>query len=123
MSEMLHEKTKVFANEPHAIKAEVLLQKELPDFKGHFPVRAILPGVVQLDLIQRLAEDKVGHRLRLSSISQLKFLHPLMPEELVQIAIHFDQNFEGYLVSFSLKALKKQEWVVVCQWKVRFINR
>lgn len=45
---------------------------------GHFPGNPLVPGVVILDTLVRLAEQTPG--LRVTGIRQCKFLQPLYPD-------------------------------------------
>jgi len=65
-----------------------------PCLPGHFPGRPLVPGVVVLEaVLQALAERGVaGEALRLP---QVKFLQPLLPEQLAQVVL--EGGLEGEL--------------------------
>lgn len=123
MSEALHELTNIIHRDIHSLKASVRLEENLSDFDGHFPVQKVLPGVMQLDLIQYLAEDWAGQRLCMISIPQLKFLHPLKPRDEIQISMEFNKTKNGYKVGFSFGLQKDEKRFVVCRGKVQFSLR
>lgn len=62
-----------------------LVPEDLPAFDGHFPGRPIVPGVVLLDRVMRLAQEAMpGVAPGAWLVSQVKFLSPCGPgEELV----------------------------------------
>jgi 3-hydroxyacyl-[acyl-carrier-protein] dehydratase len=57
-----------------------------PCLPGHFPGRPVVPGVVLLDRVMRVAGSMValGGDARLH---QAKFLRPVLPEEVVEVAL------------------------------------
>ena len=58
-----------------------------PVFAGHFPGRPLLPGIFQLEMARLAAECVLKHRLKVREISKAKFLRPILPEELVRLAL------------------------------------
>jgi len=48
-----------------------------PALPGHFPGRAVVPGVVLLDQVAAAVERRFGARL--AGLPQVKFLRPLLP--------------------------------------------
>ena len=67
-----------------------------PAFDGHFPGQPILPGVVLLDLTQRLIEQANG--VTLSGLQVAKFYRPLAPGAEPDLAYRIDAG----QVSFTL---------------------
>ena len=67
-------------------------------FKGHFPGHPITPGVIQLQIIHELLEEYLGRKLKLSTISNCKFLNVLDPAKnsLFELECHF-QNTGNYI--------------------------
>jgi 3-hydroxyacyl-[acyl-carrier-protein] dehydratase len=51
-----------------------------PALDGHFPGNPIVPGVLVLEQVQRALQERIG-RVRLTGLSQVKFLSPLRPGE------------------------------------------
>lgn len=60
-----------------------------PIFAVHFPGQPITPGVCLVKLIGELMERKTGRRLELEKIVNLKFVHPLMPEDTHLLTVDF----------------------------------
>ena len=54
-------------------------------FNGHFPVKQLLPGVVQVGWVEELTRRYLDPQLALKAISQLKFTAPVMPGDRLQI--------------------------------------
>ena len=61
-----------------AIEQELRVPERLDCWPGHFPVRALLPGVLQLGWVVKLAERWLGPA-RLVGVEGLKFKHPIGP--------------------------------------------
>jgi 3-hydroxyacyl-[acyl-carrier-protein] dehydratase len=69
-----------------------------PAFRGHFPGRPIVPGVVLLDYALDAIGNLAGSDLSACQISAVKFLSPVLPGEPVRVrfetltngAIRFD---------------------------------
>lgn len=75
----------------------------IPDavyFDGHFQEFKILPGVAQLDLVERLIRKKWRMPAFAGEVSRLKFQRPVQPYE--QILLEVKKAGEG-VFSFSLK--------------------
>lgn len=57
-----------------------------PVFLGHFPLRPVLPAMVQILMGQATLED-CGHEGVLAGIPEAKFLAPLAPEEDLELLV------------------------------------
>lgn len=68
-----------------------------PAFAGHFPGRAIVPGVLLLDLTQRAIEAKSG--LALGGLPVAKFLSPAIPGD----ALEMEYEVTGSVVRFDIR--------------------
>lgn len=66
-----------------------------PCLAGHFPDNAIVPGVVILDYTRVLLE-KSYHNQRIKTLANIKFIHPLYPE----------QSFSIYLKTLAKNKIK-----------------
>jgi len=58
-----------------------------PSLPGHFPGNPIVPGVVLLDHVLQAAQSWLGTPVTLQSLSQVKFMQPLLPEQDAQIEL------------------------------------
>ncbi len=57
-----------------------------PSLPGHFPGRPVVPGVVVLDRVLEAIEATHG-ALGALRLPQVKFMQPLLPDEIADIAI------------------------------------
>jgi len=60
-----------------------------PMFAGHFPGNPIVPGAYLIALAERFANDWLraqGAAARVGGVSAVKFLRPLRPDEVCEIA-------------------------------------
>ena len=62
------------------------LPADFPGFAGHFPGYPVLPAVLQVLAAQVLVEELRGRPLRLAKLERAKFLRPVRPGELLQVA-------------------------------------
>ena len=72
---------------------KLCVRHDHPSLPGHFPTQPIVPGVVILDHVQRAIEAQAGVAKQLR-ISQVKFLQPLLPDEMAELA--FEPKGDGY---------------------------
>ena len=56
-------------------------------YRGHFPGNPILPGIVQLSFIRRLAERRIGRALRLAGVKRIKYLRLITPDMPVTLTL------------------------------------
>ena len=61
-----------------------------PMYKGHFPEYPLLPGVVQVQLIQTLLEKSLRKNLSIISSKNIKFLGMINPNENTRIQVVLD---------------------------------
>jgi 3-hydroxyacyl-[acyl-carrier-protein] dehydratase len=98
------------------ISAKILLNKEHPVFKGHFPGNPILPGACTVQITLELLEKGIGKELMLTKASNIKylgFINPVTtPEVLFDLAIkNTDTGLIGCNTTVSLSG------TVLCSFK------
>ena len=76
-----------------------------PAFAGHFPGRPIVPGVVLLDHVIRLAEARQGSLVGAWQVNQAKFLSPVGPGETLSFELVADER-KGW--RFSVRAAERE---------------
>ena len=99
--------TNLTSNETE-INATIKLNPNHEVYKGHFPGQAVVPGVIQLQIVKEILENHLDKELFMGSVSQVKYLIPITPEEIneLNISISYKNNEEGniktsVLVSFG----------------------
>jgi 3-hydroxymyristoyl/3-hydroxydecanoyl-(acyl carrier protein) dehydratase len=56
-----------------------------PALPGHFPGHPVVPGVVLLDAVIVALPRHTGHATRVTGFPAVKFLAPLLPEQVFEI--------------------------------------
>ncbi|MCB2206752.1 MAG: hydroxymyristoyl-ACP dehydratase [Bacteroidetes bacterium] len=85
-----------------ALDAEIKLNADHEVYKGHFPERPVVPGVIQLQVIKEVLENVLGIDLMIREIVVAKYLRPVTPGEnlFLQIRIDYKQGETGeYLIN------------------------
>ena len=52
-----------------------------PVFKGHFPEKSVLPGVMMCDIVRHLSSDQLGIKVQLILAKNIKFLRMIIPSK------------------------------------------
>jgi 3-hydroxyacyl-[acyl-carrier-protein] dehydratase len=68
---------------------KVTLNKEHTIYKAHFPGNPITPGVCIIELVGELLGERLGCRLMLSRIANLKFVSPISPLKTPEVEVSF----------------------------------
>ncbi len=87
------------------IRAQILLNSDHEIYTGHFPEQAVVPGVIQLQMIKELMEKAADRKLLLGEMSFAKFLNAILPfsSPLLNLSIDF-QEFENQIkISATIK--------------------
>lgn len=66
-------------------------------FKGHFPGNPVMPGVCMMQIIKELAEGIVGSPLFMQSLSNVKFMALINPDETpeLRLELNISQSEDG----------------------------
>ncbi len=72
---------------PHGMALELALPTALAWFRGHFPGRPILPGVVQLAWVIDFARSHLGLDPEVRQVADLKFQRVIRPGTTVRLEI------------------------------------
>ena len=86
----------------------IVVPADHPALAGHFPGQPVVPAVILLDAV--LEEIRRRGAFVLRSIPAAKFLHPVMPEEHIEVRIRFTAmetaqmrvSFEGSRATASI---------------------
>jgi 3-hydroxymyristoyl/3-hydroxydecanoyl-(acyl carrier protein) dehydratase len=76
--------------------------EDLACFPGHFPAQPIVPGVVQLAWVVRLASERLGRALEPGVVEYLKFARRMLPRDRVTLAL--EPSSDGVRLSFRISA-------------------
>lgn len=91
------------------IEADVLLNDKHDIFSGHFPGNPIVPGVLNLEIIQAILNRAIG-KYKIGKISHLKFLRPVVPGESNELHYSIDlQKKDNGEISAGIKGLSRTE--------------
>lgn len=108
---------RVLELEPYRyIVAERTLRPDEPQFKGHFPGRPIMPGVLVTEALAQASGLLLGLSERASqttapgspkmfflAATNVKFTHPAAPGEVLVLRAEIDKQFSG-LYRFNVEA-------------------
>jgi len=83
----------VTEKEEERVVVEVVFNEKHPIFKGHFPSKPIVPGVMLMQTVKELFEDMSGISSTIES-ADLKFMNPVIPgkENQINIEIKHEKN-------------------------------
>jgi 3-hydroxymyristoyl/3-hydroxydecanoyl-(acyl carrier protein) dehydratase len=98
-----------------ALHYELRVPPTLVHFAGHFPGLPILPGVVQIDWVMRLAAEQVPGVRMLASIDQLKFKAPVPPGALLDLTLTHDASRRRVQFAYRLGRRECASGVIVYQ--------
>ena len=69
-----------------AITSVIRVPADHPSLDGHFPGQPVVPAVVLLDAVLGAIQTR-GFTLR--AILSAKFLHPVLPDQRLDLSVHF----------------------------------
>ena len=81
-------------------RLELEVGADTPWIEGHFPERAVLPGVVQLRWAIEAARALWPELETVESISNLKFQHPVLPPARLTLTLELRRGDTGRRLSF-----------------------
>lgn len=87
------------------VQASILLNSKHDVYKGHFPGQAVVPGVIQLQMVKEILEEHTKQRLFMGTISQVKYLHMIDPSATprLTLSLQYKKNDEdGFLLTASI---------------------
>ncbi len=85
---------------PDHRRLELEVGADTPWVQGHFPERAVLPGVVQLRWAIEAARSLWPELETVESISNLKFQHPILPPARLTLTLELRRGDAGHRLSF-----------------------
>ncbi len=72
------------------ILADIELNPGHDIYRGHFPGQPILPGVLQLQIVQEILASALGKKIRLKSASNIKFLAMVDPGQVISLQLEIE---------------------------------
>ena len=87
------------------IQAQILLNADHEVYTGHFPEQAVVPGVIQLQMIKELMEKAANRKLLLSEMGFAKFLNAIVPESssVLSFIIDFQESNDQIKITATIK--------------------
>jgi 3-hydroxymyristoyl/3-hydroxydecanoyl-(acyl carrier protein) dehydratase len=86
---------------PHAATLELAVPPRLRYFRGHFPARPMLPGVVQLGWAIGLAREQFGIGAAVEQLAELKFSRVITPGARLQLELEWSAEQRCLSFRFS----------------------
>jgi 3-hydroxymyristoyl/3-hydroxydecanoyl-(acyl carrier protein) dehydratase len=85
-----------------SVEATFTFREDFAGFQGHFPANKIFPGVCQVQCVLALLSRWQGAEARLSELTNVKYVLPIIPGDVITLKITGLKDLGGGL--FSLKA-------------------
>ena len=90
-----------FRREPGMLTAKLLFPAISDYFDGHFPDFKLLPAVVQVDMVLRLARNFLDVPKNLSKMNRTRFANPILPDVPVMVKISYDADTGKVTFAFT----------------------
>jgi 3-hydroxyacyl-[acyl-carrier-protein] dehydratase len=88
---------------PGAFSAEFRFDPARPVFRGHFPGRPLVPGVLEIEMVRLAVERHAGQRYRIAGVTRAKFTGAVVPGDLVVLAARVTAEDARLSVSATLR--------------------
>ncbi|RUA30976.1 MAG: hypothetical protein DSY76_01875 [Bacteroidetes bacterium] len=107
-------------NQDSTLLAQIDINAKHAVFKGHFPQRAVLPGVLQIEMIKTVLGDYFSGSYQLVNIKNAKYLNMILPDENQCLALEIKYN-EIEENAIKVKAVLKAEGQVFLKFSGEFV--
>jgi len=105
----------------NAFEARVSLNPEHAIFSGHFPGQPILPGATLIQMVEEIISQVTGKELLLTSAKNIKFLHPVNPQQIPEFSISGKFTMEHNDVKMNARAFEDE--TVIFKFQGNFESR
>lgn len=78
-------------------RLRIELAREHMIYEGHFPERAVVPGVCTMTMVRECAAQLLGREVIFSSVKECKFVSALLPEQDREIVVCLSIKEDGDL--------------------------
>lgn len=93
-----------------------------PSLPGHFPGRPIVPGVVLLEQVETILKKQFID-WEIAELSQVKFLQPVLPEDLIEFLVDSSKLKSHQSILFQLINIESQSRVATGKFKLTEVNK
>lgn len=93
-----------------------------PSLPGHFPGRPIVPGVILLEQVETILKTHFTD-WEITELSQVKFLQPVLPEELIEILVDSSKLESHKSTLFQLINVENQSQVATGKLKLTKVDK
>ena len=93
----------VHTSDPALVRIDLNVPADHPAFAGHYPIRPILPGVVQIDWVVRLADLHLATKLAAATDFQVKFRRTISADEPISLELRLDPGKGVLSFTYRLK--------------------
>jgi acyl-coenzyme A synthetase/AMP-(fatty) acid ligase/uncharacterized membrane protein/3-hydroxymyristoyl/3-hydroxydecanoyl-(acyl carrier protein) dehydratase len=90
-----------FRREPGVLTAKLMFPATSDYYDGHFPEFKLLPAVVQVDMVLRLARNFLDVPKELSKMNRTRFVSPILPDVPVVVKITYDADAGKVTFAFT----------------------
>ncbi len=114
-------KIQAISNQESTLHAQLNINVNHPVFEGHFPQRAVLPGVIQIGMIKSVLSEYFAKQYRLRSAKNVKYLSMVLPDknQNLDLEIKYTENEDNQL---KVKAVLKAEEQVFLKFSGEFVE-
>jgi 3-hydroxymyristoyl/3-hydroxydecanoyl-(acyl carrier protein) dehydratase len=91
---------------PASFRAEFCFDPALPVFKGHFPGRPLVPGVLEIEAARCAAESFAGKRYDIVRVDKAKFTAAVTPGDVMIVEGSLATTPEGVQMKATLSVGK-----------------
>jgi 3-hydroxymyristoyl/3-hydroxydecanoyl-(acyl carrier protein) dehydratase len=75
-----------------SIELVLRFPEDSPFFDGHFPAFKLLPAVAQIDIVMRLAAERLGSSMEMEGMPRVKFQKPIVPRAEYGLRLEYDAS-------------------------------